>query len=238
MTDDERRPIARPGHAIDNDDYEMVLKLAPIAHNSGVYGTMNVEQAAMIMFEGRTIGFNYIASLKHIKYIMGRMQLSAEGILALMHTSQLIDIIEYETYFDDEGIATHCTIEMRRRDSGFTVRRTFTIDMARRAQLVKPDSNWAKWLQNMLEWRCLTWVARLLCPDLMSGLIPYFELQSRGEPPNAITIVEQQGQKIAIVKQLPEDCDHVAMHPQDAACPSCGWPNPSAVVDMEAYMKP
>jgi len=238
MSDLDERPIARPGHEITKADYDMIIKLAPIAHASGRYGTSSPDDAAMIMFEGCTIGFNYVASLKHIRFFQGRSQLSAEGVMALVHTSQLVDLTIFQTTFDRDGIATQTTVGLQRRDSGFGVERTFTVEMARRAQLMKPDSNWAKWLQNMLEWRAFTWVARIVIPDLTSGLIPYFELQTRGTPPPQITVVEAAGQQIATVKQLPETCDHFAMLVSDVSCPSCGWPNPHVQVVDTAHVIP
>jgi hypothetical protein len=129
------------------------------------FGCSNAEQAAAIMIKGQELGFQMSAAFEYIHIILGKVSLSPRGALALIH--QHSDLIEVKI---EESNDKQCTVWMRRKDSGFEFRRTFTIDEAEKAGLVKPDSGWEKWRTNMLMWRCVGFVADVVCPDLVGGM--------------------------------------------------------------------
>lgn len=52
---------------------------------------------------------------------------------------------------------------------GQTIRASFTIDQAKKQQLIKPNSNWEKTPGNMLRARCISNAIGMLCPEILAG---------------------------------------------------------------------
>jgi hypothetical protein len=155
-------PLSRP-REITPSLWEMIQSIAPVIHQSRLFNVASPEQAASIMLKGHELGLSLAASFELIHNIRGQVGLSPRGAMALIHRSQLIDV----TIEDKPGV---CTVTMKRRDTGFTYSCTFSIEDARRAGLIKPDSGWEKWEPNMLRWRAIGFCADVACPDLLAGM--------------------------------------------------------------------
>jgi hypothetical protein len=57
-----------------------------------------------------------------------------------------------------------------KRKNGFEYTVTFTIEDAKQAQLIKPDSGWDKYPANMLRWRAIGYCIDVVFPDVIGGM--------------------------------------------------------------------
>lgn len=125
---------------------------------------------------GRELGLPAIASLRQIHVIEGRHGLSAQLMVALVMRSGLAE------YFHPVEVSdTSVTYETKRKGAPSSVKLTHTIEMARQAQLVKPNSNWEKVPTDMLVARCSSRLCRLVYPDIIGGLYTPEELREIAE---------------------------------------------------------
>lgn len=118
---------------------------------------------ARIMF-GRELGWGAVQSMRNVYVVYGRPCLDAAAMVALCKQSPLC-----EEFTCVETEDTHATYRVKRRGSP-AVTRTFRIEEAQRAQLVKKDSNWEKWPKNMCRARCCSNIANEVFPDVTRGM--------------------------------------------------------------------
>lgn len=145
------------------DTWQMISTIAPTIHAARLFGVSSPEQAAAIMLKGYEIGLSLTASFEFVQVIQGKPSISPRGALALILQSP-----EYAGIEIDES-PDHCTVTMRRKN-GFVYTTTFTLDDAKRAGLIKPDSGWTKYPANMLRWRAVGYCADVVFPDVIGGL--------------------------------------------------------------------
>ena len=136
----------------------------------------NAPAVLTAILAGRELGLAAMASLRGIHMVKGRAALSAQVMTAMILRSGLAE------YFDvAELSATSCTMVTKRKSGRGEVVITHTIEMAERAGLVKPDSNWLKVPEDMLVARASSRLARLVYPDLMFGMYTPDELREGGQ---------------------------------------------------------
>lgn len=145
------------------DIWRMIESIAPVLHRSRLFGVTSPEAAAAIALKGYELGLGIAASFELIQVIQGKPTLSPRGALALILQSGLLDGIKIDDQTD------RCTVYMKRKD-GLEYQLTYTIEDAKKAGLVKPDSAWEKYGPNMLRWRAIGFVADVLFPDVLGGL--------------------------------------------------------------------
>ncbi len=145
--------------------WQTISTVAPAMYGARFFGVSNPEQAMAIMLKGYELGLSLAASFEFIQVVMGKPALSPRGALALIHSRG--DLVDVKI---KESTAETCTVWMRRKDTGFEFTRTWTMEDAQKAGVVKPDSGWEHYPANMLLWRCVGFVADVVCPDLLGGL--------------------------------------------------------------------
>jgi hypothetical protein len=138
--------------------WQMIDAIAPAMHASRLFGVNSKEQAAAIMLKGYELGFSLSASFEFIHVIQGKPTLSPRGHLAL-----ILNHPEFEGMKITEAKGS-CTVWMK-RCNGFEYTVTYTIDDAKKAGLVKPESGWVKYEANMLRWRTIGYCADVVFPD-------------------------------------------------------------------------
>jgi 5'-3' exonuclease len=146
--------------------------LAKDMHDSRLFSAYGTPQGVLsTVMLGRELGLPAMASLRGIHIIEGRHALSAQTMVALVLKSGLAEYFE-PVEFDAE----HAIFETQRKGARKPVRMEHTIDMARVAGLVKPNSNWIKVPTDMLVARAQSRLARLVYPDVVGGLYTPDEL--------------------------------------------------------------
>ena len=146
--------------------------MGELAFKSGIYKVSKPEAAAMIMLKGYELGFPMTASAEFITLIEGTVGLTPRGAMAIMQSHpEIIKSVDV-TDIEKDGKYYGCKCEIVRIKNGqeYKYTKTFTMDDAQKAELIKPKSGWEKYPQQMCQWRALGFAADLACPDLLAGL--------------------------------------------------------------------
>lgn len=149
--------------------WRMIESIAPAMHKSRLFGISSPDAAAVIMLKGYELGLGLSASFEFIHLIQGRPSLAPRGALAILQNHPELAGLKIEDLTDDKGQPHACRVWMKRQ-SGFEYTVEFSMEDARRAQLVKEDSNWEKYPANMLRWRAVGFCADVVFPDVIGGL--------------------------------------------------------------------
>ncbi len=147
----------------------MIEKIAPTMKESRFFGVATVPQAQAIMLKGHELGLGLTQSFEFIHVIQDKPSLSPRGALALILRSGLLEDLDIKDIKNDKGEPEHCEVTMKRR-GGIKYTTSFSMDDAKRAELVKPGSGWAKYPANMLRSRAIGYCADLVFPDVLGGM--------------------------------------------------------------------
>lgn len=162
--------------------WEMIRGIAPVMHNSRLFGVSSQDQAAAIMLKGYELGLPVTASFEFINVIDGKPTLSPRGALALINSKGVLDEYSLNRLTDKSGAFYGYECTMKRGKTSFTAR--FTLDDAKRAQLTEgsPTSNgkrgygnWEKYPENMAMWRAIGFAADVICPDITGGMTTFLK---------------------------------------------------------------
>ena len=148
--------------------WRMIGELAPVMYKARLFNVTSQEQAAAIMLKGYELGLSITASFEFIQVIQGKPALSPRGAMALLLSNPLVKGIKINR-LDNKGafLGYECHME---RVNGFQFVGRFTMEDALRAGLVKPDSGWAKYPENMCLWRAVGFAADVVFPDVSAGM--------------------------------------------------------------------
>lgn len=148
---------------------DMFDRMAPVLARSRLMGVMRTEEAYAIMLKGYEIGLSITASFEFVQIVMGKPSLTPRGAMALLLSSKSMRDIQITRLADAAGkfAGYECTMV---RNTGFTHTARFTMADADRAGLVKPDSGWAKYPENMCMWRAVGFAADVVAPDITAGM--------------------------------------------------------------------
>jgi hypothetical protein len=120
-------------------------------------------QAVVKIQAGIELGFGPVYSMTKIYIVKGKVMVSAEALGALVKRSNRYD---YSVKKLDDA---ECILVFT--DTGKEVYTSkFTMEDAKRADLVKGDSGWQKWPRAMLMSKALSQGARIVCPHVISGV--------------------------------------------------------------------
>ena len=150
--------------------WRMIETMAPVLHKAHLFSVTSPEQAAAIMLKGYECGFSMTAAFDFIQVISGKPSVSPRGCMALLFGSPLIKNIEIHRLVGDSKMTFagyECTME---RSNGFKYTAKFTMADAQQAGLVKKDSGWEKYPENMCLWRAVGFAADVVAPDVTAGM--------------------------------------------------------------------
>lgn len=153
-------------------EVELSKSMGALAYESGIFKAPKAAAAAMIMLKGYELGFPMTAAAEFIQIIEGTVGLTPRGALAIMHNHpEIIRSIDFED-LEKDGKYFGCRCEIVRIVNGKDKKyvKTFTMEDAEKAQLVKPNSGWEKYPSQMCQWRALGFAADIACPDLLAGM--------------------------------------------------------------------
>lgn len=150
--------------------WEMINAVAPTMHASRLFGVSSPAAAAAILLKGHELGFQLAASMEFIRPVEGRPTLSPKGMLALLFNAKhIIAEVKINQLTDAKGAHQGHECYIRRVD-GFEYTARFTLDDAKRAGLIKPNSNWEKYPERMTLWRAVDFCADVAAPDVTNGI--------------------------------------------------------------------
>lgn len=153
--------------------WHMINTVANDVYRSRLFPVSSPQQAAAIMLKGYEIGLGLMASFEFVQVVKGHVGLSPKGALALLHNSPKIASIKLTRLTDERNrfVGYECT--MKRADNGFSHTERWTLDDAVRAGLMKPDSNWEKYPENMCKWRVVGFTSDIVAPDVTAGMVDF-----------------------------------------------------------------
>jgi hypothetical protein len=151
--------------------FEGMLKQADILVKSGLLPQEIKSPAAAVavMLTGRELGIPVMQSFRSIYVVKGKPTLSAQLMGALI----LRDGHSYKIVASTNDV---CTIEFRRK-SGAAYTHTFTLEDAKRANLVGSPT-WQNYPKAMLFSRCMSAGARACMPDVVANMYTPEEIAS------------------------------------------------------------
>ena len=142
------------------------MELGQVFVESGMFpGITKPAQATAKIMMGREFGIGPVTSLQLIDVVQNRLRPRSQLIAALLKRSKRYDysIVKMD---DSEAIVAFT-------DRGKVVMESrWTIDDAKRAGLVRPDSGWMKYPKDMLFARALSSGATKVCPEVLGGYEP------------------------------------------------------------------
>lgn len=178
------------------------MSLGEIAVQALVGGSANQYEAAMKIIRGHELGIGAAASIENIYVVNNRTAMSAGLIGSLIKSS---DKYNFKV---EEHDSDHCKIDFYEEDI-FCGTSEFSMEDAKRAKLVKPNSPWLSYPRNMVYARALTNGARWYCPDVFQGHVyTPEELGERavtaGSPAQTTTSVSQPAaQPLQVAQSTP-----------------------------------
>lgn len=149
--------------------WETITAVAPVMKDSRLFGVTTTEQAMAIMAKGFELGLTLTAAFEFIQVIQSKPALSPRGALALVMQSGMLESLKIEDLKDSAGQPSACRVWMK-RNNGFEYTAEFTMDDARRADLIKPGGAWQTYPANMLRWRTIGYVIDVVFPDVTGGM--------------------------------------------------------------------
>lgn len=166
---EEQKSLALTGNReLTPATWTMIKEMAPVIHQSRMFGVSSIEQAAATMLKGHDLGLPLTTSFDFIKVILGKPELIPRGALAILHNSPMIKEIKITRLAPGGKFEGYeCTMT---RNNGFSYTAKWTMEDARRANLVKPDSGWANYPENMCLWRAVGFAADVVAPDVTAGM--------------------------------------------------------------------
>ncbi len=141
-----------------------IMTIADAFAKSGMFPDVTTQaQAVVKILAGQELAFGPVYSMTKIYMVKGRVMVGAEALAALVKRSQRYD------YSVISHTNTECVLEFT--DNGKVVYTSkFTMEDAQGADLLKQDSGWTKWPRAMLFSKALSQGARIVCPEVISGV--------------------------------------------------------------------
>jgi hypothetical protein len=153
--------------------WNMINTVADDVYRSRLFPVNSPQQAAAIMLKGYEIGLGLMASFEFVQVVKGNVGLSPKGALAMLHNSPKIEDLELVRLTDEHNKFVGYQCRMKRADNGFEHTERWTLDDAITAGLMKPDSNWEKYPENMCKWRSIGFCADVVAPDVTAGMVDF-----------------------------------------------------------------
>mgnify|MGYP002414068598 FL=1 len=147
-----------------------MVNLCAMLAKSGKLGNVRTPESAMaIALQAAELGIPPMTGFNNLYQVNGKLGISA----SLMQALVMRDIPGVKFSFNETPES--CTVTLTRPGWDPYVS-TFTLADAKKAGLVKPDSNWVKYPQNMMRSRALANACRTMAPEVLAGMYAPEEL--------------------------------------------------------------
>ena len=148
-------------------NYGQLRAFSKMVVNSGLTpdSVKSPNDAMLIIIQGAELGLAPMQSLRNIHVIKGKPSLSAKLKVALVRQ------LPHCEYFDCvEWTSKKATFETKRAGAREPVRKTFTIEDAKKAGLLRKGGNWEKYPDRMVWSRAASALADAEYPEILAGL--------------------------------------------------------------------
>jgi hypothetical protein len=157
------------------DGFERVERMATGLAKSGMFKDTNAGQALAKILIGADMGLTPTQALMTIDLVRGNVQIRGKRLLAWVRQS---DGYDYEVIERSPERGTIRFFEKSKRTGEWKPCEpdiTFTLEDAKKKDLVKTGGGWDKWPESMCLWRCASIGVNLFAPDLVGGVPVYTE---------------------------------------------------------------
>lgn len=148
---------------------EELKDMASILARSGSFGAKTMESAFALMARGMSLGLPPLTALSEMHLIEGRAELSSDLMAAMILRSGLCEEWTWVSV-----TATRCELRTKRKGAAPTSV-VWTIDRAKTAGL-DGRANFKRFPEAMLRARAISELARMVYPDVTSGVYVYGEV--------------------------------------------------------------
>ena len=157
----------------EHDQFEFDYRLSKALSASNMTGIFKTpEQVFTAIQYGRGHGWSPMQSLRNLYPLHGNVHLTAIAAMGLvLPRADKPPTIKREK---KNGEPYSCTVTYLRDGEEFS--RTFTMDQAKSAGLIKGGGAWTAYAENMLYWRAGMFAAREGFPDILSGVYSIEEM--------------------------------------------------------------
>jgi hypothetical protein len=161
--------------ALEPNSFDQAWKLANVAARSGWCGVVGPDDALVRILTGRSLGVPAFVALKYIYSVGGKAGI--EGKLKIALAQRHPECENFECIATSDTEATYRC----KRKGRVEKKMTYTVEMARKAGLVKKDSGWDHHPANMCRWRAGGYLADMEFPEATLGLPTREELEEERE---------------------------------------------------------
>lgn len=146
---------------------EEIYKLSETIFKSGLApnGTRSADQVAVSILHGLEVGLPPLQAVQKVAVINGRPSLWGDAVPALLWAKGF----KLNEYFDGDGEKQVAVCEIIRPD-GQVIKRSFSVDDAKRARLWGKQGPWSQYPSRMLQMRARSFAARDGASECLSGL--------------------------------------------------------------------
>jgi hypothetical protein len=165
MTEHSIIPIDDKGFVFNN--YTTLEAICKKVLDSGISKLGNIQQIALVVVKGRSLGLDLFDALENIHVINNRTTLSGDLAMFLVERSGLIE--DKEHVYEGEGESRKCTVTVTRKGRKPKVW-SFSMPEAKKAGLLdRKSSPWITFPDSMLYYRALGFALRREFPDVLRG---------------------------------------------------------------------
>jgi hypothetical protein len=219
MSNDQALTVRPDDYLPSGSDLANMLMVADHVAKSGITPHKTASAVLSVMLTGMELGIKPMAAQRLIHNINGRTSISAELAAGLIQRDHGGDALIYET--PDEKKMEQATYSYRRRDwpAGMRKTFTFTVEMAKRAGLIKDEdktSNWAKHRDAMLRARCVTAIGRIAFADTLLGMLTDDEAEEIAAS-RVIDITPDEAEEAGVIESSPRIVEMAGGKRADAA---------------------
>lgn len=215
--------------AIVPQDINQAFRLAEAIHQGGMspYGIETPQKIMIAMLAGMEVGLPPMAAVQSVAVINNRPCMWGDALIGVVRSSGQCEYVK--EWIEGEGDQMVAWCETKRRGETEPVRKSFTVDDAKKAKLwstadritkrskgggtyeADNDSPWYKYPKRMLQMRARAWCLRDTYADILKGMQVREEVedyQQHQGPDNARDITPAMP---SVVERL-----RAAQEPQDA----------------------
>lgn len=205
-------------------DLVLINEMAQTALKSVLPPGTTLDQAKAIIWSGQELGLQPFQALRSMAFIKGRLTMTVQLQLALAKRAGVV----IDKIVDGDGF---CEVTLRRGEETITTK--FSLEDARRAGLIRPDSNWEKYPREMLRWRAIGSALRLLAPDIVMGLLSPEEAESLPE----LQITDVTEEEKAIEAEVQAHADSSAEKEEQDSATAENTVSKSQLIAMNAMLR-
>lgn len=183
------------------NEFEQMKQFAKDFAESNLFGVKTPSQAMSLMAIAKAEGRPAALAARDYHIVLGRPTLKADAMLSRFQ--QAGGEIEWHTYTSDLADATFTC------PKGKKLRLAWTIEDAKRANLVKPDSGWIKYPRAMLRARLISEAIRTVFPEVICGFYSSEELEGDADFIEKDITPVQPNRVVDIIKKAKESAKKI-----------------------------